>query len=502
MQSQKHTEKKIYAREFQAIRDNDTILVFDIENSRLIKLNGLELSVLNNIKERPASIPELNKRLSSEKTEKVEEAANELIRVNMLDYKPFKKISREEIEDFERKQLKNLKKSNLAQICLNVTHKCNLHCDYCYGEDGSYGGPAIHMNRATAEQAVDFLMKESGSSDSCRITFFGGEPLLNFDLVKYTVKYAKKEASRHNKKIYFGMTTNGVLLDEEKIDFLIKEKLDMTFSFDGPKNIHDKNRRLKSHKEKSSYDLIYPKISAFIEKAEKTSSFYGFRATLTRPGMVNIYDVVNFFESFNTKEIHYDIAEYKKGISPRGLAISEDDLRVYRQKAKDVADELRKNKQKSICDSLFSGPLKLIQEKTRKHNSCISPGSLYVGVSSEGDIFPCHRFVGYKQTKLGDIWKGFDREKWQKKYAKVHIFNSKVCSRCWIRYLCGGMCTATNYYLGGDLMLSENVHPEPVHCQIRKIIFEEAMLLYTSLSEQAHGAEQENRLEKSHAVQN
>jgi uncharacterized protein len=502
MKTQKHVEKKMYPREFHTIRDSDTILAFDIENARLIKLNDLELRVLNKAKEKPAAVSELKRRLSPEKPEKVKEASDELIRVNMLDYKPFTGISRREIAEFEKKKLAELKKSNVTQICLNVTHKCNLHCDYCYGEDGSYGGPAVHMKKETAEQAVQFLMKESGSSDFCRITFFGGEPLLNFDLIKYLVPYAREQAARHNKKIYFGMTTNGVLLDDEKTDFLINEKIDMTFSFDGPKKIHDKNRRFKLYKEKSSYDLIYPKISKFIEKAEKNNGFYGFRATLTRPGMRDIYDVADFFRSFKTREIHYDIAEYREGISPQGLAISEDDLKLYRQKVKEVAKEYGKDEQKSGYDSLFSAPLRSIREKTRRENGCISPGCVYVGVSPGGDIFPCHRFVGYKETKLGDIWTGFDRKKWMAKYVKVHIFNSKVCSRCWVRYFCGGLCSATNYYLGGDLVLSETVTPEPVHCQLKKIVFEEAMLLYTRLSEQASLTTEEKPIEEPHACQN
>ena len=202
MKTQKHVEKKMYPREFHTIRDSDTILAFDIENARLIKLNDLELRVLNKAKEKPAAVSELKRRLSPEKPEKVKEASDELIRVNMLDYKPFTGISRREIAEFEKKKLAELKKSNVTQICLNVTHKCNLHCDYCYGEDGSYGGPAVHMKKETAEQAVQFLMKESGSSDFCRITFFGGEPLLNFDLIKYLVPYAREQAARHNKKIY------------------------------------------------------------------------------------------------------------------------------------------------------------------------------------------------------------------------------------------------------------------------------------------------------------
>jgi uncharacterized protein len=481
-QNQKHKEKKIYAREFHAIRDNGSILAYDVENIRLVQLNELELSVLDRLNGKSTSISGLKKRFSWENGKKVEETVNELIDVDMLGYSPFNKMSEQDIKEFERKRFESLIKKDFMQIVLNVTHKCNLNCDYCYGGDGSYNGPAIHMSRDTAKQAVDFLMKVSGNSDNCRITLFGGEPLLNFDLVKYVVQYARKEASKLNKKLHLGMTTNGLLLDDDKADFLLKENIEVTFSFDGPKKIQDKNRPFKSNKEKSSFDLIYPKILKYIEKAEKNNRFYAFRATITRPGVRNMFDVSNFFKRFKTKEIHYDTAEYKNGISPGGLAITDRDIRFYRHEVKKMADEFKKDHSKIEYD-LFSGPLKAMKGKIKKESFCVSPGAFYAGVSAEGDIFPCHRLVGYKETKLGNVWDGFDREKWLKKYARVHIFNSKVCSRCWVRYFCGGMCPATNYFLGGDLVLSEKVDQEPVHCKLRKIVFEEAMLLFASLSE-------------------
>ena|GEM_PF-1535447 len=501
-QNQKHKEKKIYAREFHAARDKETIIAYDVENIRLVQLNELELSVLNCLNESPTSISGLKKRLSYENGKNVEETVNELIAVDLLGYTTFKKISKQDIEDYERKRFENLRKKDFMQIVLNVTHKCNLNCDYCYGGDGSYGGPAIHMSRDTAEKAVNFLIKASGNANNCRITLFGGEPLLNFDLVKYVVKYARKEASKFKKKLYLGMTTNGLLLDDDKSDFLIKENVEVTFSFDGPKEIQDKNRPLKSNREKSSFDLIYPRILKYIEKAEKNNRFYAFRATITRPGVRNMFNVANFFKRFKTKEIHYDTAEYKNGISPGGLAITDDDIGAYRQEVKKMANEFKKNKSKTEYD-LFYGPLNAMKSKIKRESFCVSPGALYAGISAEGDIFPCHRLVGYKETKLGNVWDGFDREKWLKKYARVHIFNSSVCSSCWVRYFCGGMCPATNYFLGGDLVLSEKVDPEPVHCKLRKIVFEEAMLLFASLSGndfQPHTQKQKMDMAEMHSI--
>jgi len=330
------------------------------------------------------------------------------------------------------------------------------------------------------------LMKVSGNSGPCRITFFGGEPLTNFDLVKYVVQYAKEEASKNNKEMLFNMATNGTLLDDDKIDFLIKENIDLSFSFDGPKEIQDNNRRFKSNREKSSYDLVYPKISKYVEKADNNKRFVAFRATVTRQGVVNLDDMIHFFRNFKPKQVNYDLAEYRNGISPRGLAISDEDLNIYRQKLKELAREYEESNLQPDYD-LFSGALTAIKEKIKKATNCISPGVLSVGISAKGDIFPCHRFVGYEETKLGNVWDGFDREKWLKRFAKVHIYNSKVCSTCWVRYFCGGLCAATSHFLGGDMVLSENVTPEPVHCKLRKIVFEEAMLVGASLYANSSG---------------
>lgn len=492
MRSQHIQKKRLFAREYHLINERGIILAYDVENVRLIRLNQLEGSVLEDVREKPASVYEIHKKLPTDSPEKVADAVEELKRVNLLGDTPLKKSTADQVEEYERMQLEKLTRKKLMQVSLNVTHKCNLNCDYCYGGDGSYGGPAVNMSRKTARRAIDFLMGENGSSDRCRITLFGGEPLLNFDLVKYVVRHAKQEASRRRKKIDFGMTTNGVLLDDDKIEFIIKENIEVTFSFDGPRSIHDRNRPLKSSKVRSSYDLIHPKILKFIEKAERENCFYGFRATLTRPGIRNIEDVINFFGNFNTRRITYDTAEYKNGYSPGGLAISHDDLVIYKAKVREMAARYTGNRSKSDLD-LFSGPLKVLQNHTRRHNSCISPGILYVGVSADGDIFPCHRFVGCKDSRLGTVWEGFDRERWLKRYVKTHIYSSRVCTSCWIRYYCGGLCPATNYFLGGDMSLSESVKPEPVHCRLKKIVFEEALRLYYRLScADSPGRESEN----------
>lgn len=474
-------EKIIYPQEFHVIKDNENTMAYNIENMDIIQLDHLEFQVLNSVKESPRSISELKKRLSTGNNLEVEAAVNELVKVNLLGYTSMQKMSPEQLGDFETKRFEALLKNDLVQIALNVTHQCPMACDYCYGDGGSYGGPAVHMTKDTAERAVDFLLKISSNAKMCRITLFGGEPLLNFNLVKHVVRYARKQAAKANKEIMFGMTTNGMLLDDEKIDFIIKEKIEVTFSVDGPKPINDKNRTLKANREQSTYDLIYPKILKFIEKAEQNKSFYAFRATLTSPSMQYIDELVEFFKSFNAKQVRYDPAEYKKGNSPADLAITDDDLNLYRQKVKRIAGEIKKDELKENYD-LFSKPLQTLKKKMKQLTPCKSLGALYVGVSAEGDIFPCHRFVGYKQTKLGNVRTGFDREKWLKRYAQVHIFNSKVCSSCWARYFCGGLCPATSYFLGGDMVLADTVDQEPVHCKLKKIVYEEAMLLFSTLS--------------------
>jgi uncharacterized protein len=479
------SEKNLYPVEFHPVKENGAILVYDVEEVRLIKLNDLEFEIVEELNETPLTLKQLKKRIPNREEDAVETAVNEMKEIKLIAETPFKMVSKEEISASETGKLDQYDQRNPMHIALNVTHKCNLDCDYCYGDGGTYGGPPAHMTRETAKQAVDFLFDISGEKEkSCRITLFGGEPLLHFELVKFVIDYARKKAAQYDKNIYFGITTNGTLLDDENSDYLLNEKVDVTFSLDGPRQIHDSNRKFKQNKNKSSFDLTHPNVLRFIEKAARLKNpFYALRATLTRPALQNYLELRDFFNGFDTKNVSFDYAEYKHA-SPGNLSIDDSTLEAFGKSLKRISNEVRTNLESDYI-SVFSRALSSLHFKKKKKTYCASPGYLYLGISSEGEIFPCHRFVGHKDTKLGNVWDGFDRPEWLKKLVKANIYSSNVCSNCWARYACGGLCLATGYYFCKKLYLTDEAEIEPVHCKIFKMIYEEALLLYAYLSENA-----------------
>jgi uncharacterized protein len=476
-------EKKIHSVEFHVVRVPGAALAYDVENSNVIEINEVELQVLESVKSKAASKSDILARFPVRLASSINSAIDELFQVNLLTNDSTESLKMKFAEEFNRENLKTLQQKKLMQISLNMTHSCNLNCDYCYGDDGTYGGPPIKMSEVTAFRAIDFLIKENGDAEDFRITLFGGEPLLNFDLVKKVISYVKKEAVKIGKNIHIGLTTNGILLDEEKSNYLLDEGVEVTISLDGPKDVQDVNRPIKKKGGASSYDLVFPQVKRFVKKAEAREGFHGFRATLTGPSMRKISKIIDFFAKFKNSKKVFDIAEYTPGSSRARIEVTDDDLLKYKDFVKEQAKLYGTDQMKEGFNP-FVGPLNLLHNKKKKKRPCLSAGVLYLGVSAEGDLFPCHRMVGCKETKLGNLQKGYSRNDWLEKYSRVHVYNSQICSSCWVRYSCGGLCPATSYFLCGEMMLSGDVGFEPIHCRVNKIVFEEAILLFYKMSQQ------------------
>ena len=475
-------EKKIHSAEFHVVRSPDAILAYDVENSNVIEINDVELKVLESIKSEAASKSDIVARFPVELAPSINRALDELFQANLLTNGSCEELKIKLAEEFNRENFETMRQKKLMQVSLNMTHSCNMKCDYCYGDEGTYGGPSIMMSEEIALRAVDFLIKENGDAEHFRVTLFGGEPLLNFDLVKKVIRYVKNEAVKLDKKIHIGLTTNGILLDEEKGNFLLDEGVEVTISLDDPKEVQDMNRPLKNKDGVSSFDLVLPQIRRFAKEAEERERFHGLRATLTGPSIREITKVIDFFEEFKNSKKIFDIAEYMPGTSRAGIAVTDDDLLKYKDIVKELAKLYKTNEMKDGYNP-FAGPMNLLNSKKKKKRPCLSAGVLYLGVSAEGDLFPCHRLVGGKETRLGNIWDGYNRDEWLEKYSRVHVYNSQICSSCWVRYFCGGLCPATSYFLGNEMMLTREVGFEPIHCKVNKIVFEEAILLFYKLSQ-------------------
>lgn len=338
------------------------------------------------------------------------------------------------------------------------------------------------MSRDVAKQAVDFLLQESGANNKgCRISFFGGEPLLNYDLIKFTTDYATNEAKKYAKQIYFGITTNGTLLNDEKIDYLVANKFDVTISVDGPREIHDINRFFKNKKKNGSYDIIYPNLQRLIEKIKKADGFYCSRATISKSGMRNLCNLLEYFSQFDMNVFAYDFIERGSSTAYAERYPSQEDVEeLGRQleKARLIIKEKLENGIAPFHLRPFMPHLKAIHTGEKMHRFCSTIGSNFASVSCDGSVFLCHRFVGTDQAKIGNVWDGIDRSCLDT-VKKIHIYNSDICSKCWARYICGGNCPNTNFRTCGSYSLKgSNL---PLHCDITKIMFEQAMFLYLDL---------------------
>lgn len=361
------------------------------------------------------------------------------------------------------------RKSFLKALCLNVSHSCNLSCDYCFAKAGKYNGKEHLMSLDVAKRAIDFLLENSASHRNLDIDFFGGEPLLNWNVVKETVFYALSKEKEYDKNFQFTLTTNGMLLDLEKINFLNKYMKNVVLSLDGRKKIHDKFRKTLSGK--GSFDIIVPKFQEFIKK-RKDKEYY-IRGTFTA-------DNLDFTEDIKTM---MDLGFDKTSLEPvignpnEPYALKEEDLPVIYEQYEKLADMLiERIKDKKdftfyhFMIDLENGPC------IHKRISGCGSGSQYMAVTPTGDLYPCHQFVGDEAFKIGDIFKGIDKKDLIEKFKTCNTYSKEECRKCWARMYCSGGCAANNYHATGDINgiydYSCKIFKKRIECAIAVKIFE------------------------------
>lgn len=334
----------------------------------------------------------------------------------------------------------------ITNISLNIAQLCNLSCIYCYGGDGEYGYKGL-MKKDTALRAIDWLIENSYDEKDISIVFFGGEPLLNFKLIKDVVEYANYKSKLANKNVHFSITTNGTKFNDTVNKFLNEHKFSVVISIDGTKEMQDANRPFKSGK--GSYYYIKSKIEKFIKSrnGKKVTA----RATITK------YNT-------NIKEIRYELLRLGfMNISTNIVcAIKNEEYQVGKNKINDIFDDLneqaedvfRKIKERKHIDNLqFLIVLKHLVNKRKKYYFCGAGRSL-MAVSISGDIYPCHRFVGLDSFKMGNI------QNYNSESREVYLNNSVLiytkCMRCWARYFCGGGCLYENFQINKSLHVPNN----------------------------------------------
>ena len=332
----------------------------------------------------------------------------------------------------------------IKALCLHVAHTCNLNCSYCFASQGKYQGERALMSFEVGKQAFDFLIANSGTRRNLEVDFFGGEPLMNWDVVKQLVAYARSIEKEHNKNFRFTLTTNGVLIDDEIIDFLNKEMSNVVLSLDGRKEVNDHFRR--DYAGNGSYDKIVPKFQRLVEKREGKN--YYVRGTFTH----NNVDFTN--DLFHMADLGFTELSMEPVVCPPDdpYALTEEDLPKIFEQYEILANEMIKRRKEGRPFTFYHYMLDL------KNGPCIykritgcGSGTEYMAVTPWGELFPCHQFVGDEKYSLGDIWNGVKNKEIQDGFRKCNAYAREECRDCWARLYCSGGCAANAYHATGSI---------------------------------------------------
>lgn len=351
----------------------------------------------------------------------------------------------------------NKKNPVVKALCLHVAHDCNLRCGYCFAGTGPFGGDRSLMSVEVGRQAIDFLLAHSQGRRHVEIDFFGGEPLLNFGVVKRLVAYAKERAREESKILKLTLTTNGVLLDDEIGKFLNTEGLSVVLSLDGRPHIHDQMRPFVDGT--GSYEEVVANLQKFVRSRQGQD--YYVRGTFTHLNPDFIEDVLHIHRlGFTHLSVEPVVA------SPEdGYALREEDLAQLDEQYRQLAEEIRRRTQAAHPLNFFHFQLDLAHGPClAKRLSGCGAGFEYMAVAPNGDLYPCHQFVGREKYLLGNVGTGLQKFEACQSFEQAHIYNKQGCTACWARFLCSGGCHANNEEATGDLRV-----PSEIGCQLAKL---------------------------------
>ncbi len=341
-------------------------------------------------------------------------------------------------------ELKRKTSGVIKALCLHVAHSCNLNCAYCFASQGRYQGERALMSFETGKRALDFLIENSGTRRNLEVDFFGGEPLMNWDVVKKLVGYARSIEKEKGKNFRFTLTTNGVNIDDDVIEFSNREMSNVVLSLDGRKEIHDRFR--VDYSGKGSWDLIVPKFQKFVES--RGGKNYYMRGTFTHANPDFLEDIKKMLELGFT-ELSMEPVVCASG-DPSEL--TEQDKEVVLSQYEKLAElMLEKDKEGKpftfyhYMIDLKGGPC------IYKRISGCGSGTEYMAVTPWGDLYPCHQFVGDEKFRLGDIWKGVENTLVQDEFAACNVYAREDCHDCWAKLYCSGGCAANAYHSTGSV---------------------------------------------------
>lgn len=371
----------------------------------------------------------------------------------------------EYVVDFKKR------KTVVKALCLHIAHDCNLACKYCFAEEGEYHGRRALMSFEVGKKALDFLIANSGNRRNLEVDFFGGEPLMNFEVVKQLVAYGRSKEREYNKNFRFTMTTNGVLLNDEIMEYCNREMSNVVLSLDGRKEVNDQMRPFRSGK--GSYDLIVPKFQKFARlRGDKD---YYIRGTFTRHNLDFSRDVLEFADlGFKSMSIEPVVAKPEEE-----YAIREEDLPQIMDEYDSLAAQYIKRSKEGKGFNFFHFNIDLNQGPcVAKRLSGCGSGTEYLAVTPWGDLYPCHQFVGEEEFLLGNVDTGVTNTKIRDEFKLCNVYAKEKCRECFARFYCSGGCGANSYNFHGKLTDAYDIG-----CAMQKKRIECAIMIKAALAE-------------------
>ena len=332
----------------------------------------------------------------------------------------------------------------IKALCLHVAHTCNLNCAYCFASQGKYNGERAVMSFEVGKQALDFLVEHSGKRHNLEVDFFGGEPLMNFQVVKDLVAYARSIEKEAGKNFRFTLTTNGMLIDDEVIDFANREMSNVVLSLDGRKEVHDRYR--VDYAGNGSWERIVPKFQKLVR--ERGGRNYYMRGTFTHHNPDFLQDIRQMLDLGFT-----ELSMEPVVCAPDDpTALTEEDRRIVLDQYEKLAELMLEREREGRPFTFYHYMIDLSGGPCiYKRISGCGSGTEYMAVTPWGDLYPCHQFVGDEHFRLGDIWHGLDNPEGQKEFASCNVYAKPECRDCWAKLYCSGGCAANAFHATGSI---------------------------------------------------
>ena len=357
-------------------------------------------------------------------------------------------------------------------LCLHVAHDCNLACRYCFAEEGEYHGRRALMDLETGKKALDFLVKNSGARVNLEVDFFGGEPLMNWGVVKELVAYGRSLEEPNNKRFRFTITTNGVLLNDEIMAFCNKEMHNVVLSIDGRQEVNDRMRPFRSGK--GSYDVILPKFQEFARQRRELGLSYYVRGTYTRYNLDFAKDVLHF------ADLGFDQVSVEPVVAPpeAPYSLRLEDIPALKEQYDILAAEMLKREREKKGFNFFHFMIDLTGGPCvyKRLTGCGS-GTEYLAVTPWGDLYPCHQFVGQEGFLLGNVDQGVTETELVRTFKRCNVYAKEACRSCFARFYCSGGCAANSYNFKGRI---DDTYE--IGCELQKKRIECAIALKAALA--------------------